>query len=118
MKFLEVNSILNPNQHGFRPGHSTIDVVANFTDDIYNAMNEGKCTLAVLIDFKKAFDTVNHNILIKKLYYLGIRNRTLDWITNYLTNRDQCTLANDNTSSHRLVTCGGASRFHSSFCVT
>ena len=106
MKFLEVNSILNPNQHGFRPGHSTIDVVANFTDDIYNAMNEGKCTLAVYIDFKKAFDTVNHNILIQKLYYLGIRNRTLDWITNYLTNRDQCTLANDNTSSHRLVTCG------------
>ena len=69
-------------------------------------MNEERCTLAVYTDLKKAFDTVNHSILIRKLYNLGIRCKILDWITNYLTDRGQRTLANDTISTSRNVVCG------------
>ena len=55
---------------------------------------------------KKAFDTVNHNILLKKLDKLGIKEINLKWIQNYLTNRSQCTLANGFLSTNKQITCG------------
>ena len=65
--FCNRNVILNENQGGFRKNHSTISTVASFTDNLYTAINNNKFSLATFIDFSKAFDTVNHEILIKKV---------------------------------------------------
>ena len=59
----------------------------------------------VYIDFKKAFDTVDHNILIQKLKLIGIRNNNLKLLTNYLSNRKQRTLANNTVSEIQNITC-------------
>ena len=58
-------------------------------------MNNNKFTIAVYIDAMKAFDTVNHSILLKKMFKLGIKGKLLDWVKNYLTERYQRTLANN-----------------------
>ena len=63
-------------------------------------------SIAVFVDLRKAFDTVNHNILCKKLEKYGIRNEVLTWCTNYLTSRKQKTLANNVKSESRDIVCG------------
>ena len=73
MFHLERNNLLEQNQGGFRKNHSTMDTIARFTNDIFEGINNRKCTTSVFIDLAKAFDTVNHNILLKKLNHLGIR---------------------------------------------
>ena len=85
--FLENTNVLCERQGGFRKGHSTTHSIADLTDDLFNNINGGKTTLAVFIDLKKAFDTINHEILIKKLNLLGIKGQTLNWLKNYLHNR-------------------------------
>ena len=68
--------------------------------------NDSNCTLATFIDLRKAFDTVNHAILLEKLKLLGIKKLTLKWISSYLSLRTQRTLANGYMSSELGVTCG------------
>ena len=63
-------------------------------------------TIATYIDLKKAFDTVNHNILLQKMSKLGIQNINLTWVQDYLTNRSQSTLANGILSPSNIITCG------------
>ena len=104
--FLEQNSFLSKKQNGFRKNHSTLDAVVNLTSDIYDSINKGKYTLAAFIDLKKAFDTVNHKILLEKLWYAGVKNSTLNWINNYLINRFQRTICNSTISGISSVTCG------------
>ena len=106
MNYLETNELLDKNQGGFRSGHSTIDTVAYFTDSIYKGLNNREYTLSTLIDLKKAFDTVNHSILINKLEKLGVGGNLLKWIQDYLTNRKQRTFANGSTSREGDVLCG------------
>ena len=76
------------------------------TDDIFSGINKGLTTLAAFIDLKKAFDTVDFTILLNKLHHAGIRQRTLQWCRNYLTNRLQRTVANNISSTEIPVTCG------------
>ena len=104
--YLELYDLLNQCQGGFRPGRSTIDTAAELTDDIMLQMNDSSCTLATFIDFRKAFDTVNHNILLNKLDRLGIHGKTFVWLTSYLYDRCQCTLANGIRSAQLPITCG------------
>ena len=104
--FCNNNNVLNENQGGFRKKHSTISTVASFTDNLYNAINSKKYSLAAFIDFSKAFDTVNHQILIKKISKLGLRGKTLNLISNYLANRSQKTVVNDVESNFENITCG------------
>ena len=80
--------------------------MAHSTDDIFLAMNENQSTLAVYIDLRKAFDTVNHIILIKKIEKLGLSASTVKWLTSYFTNRKKCTVANGTTSEKAVITCG------------
>ena len=64
---------------------STVTSIANFSDDVLRAMNEAKLTLAVFIDLRKVFDTVNHAVLLKKLKHLGIRGKILEWCVSYIS---------------------------------
>ena len=83
-KFWEENNFLTQNQGGFRKGHSTVSTIADLTDDLFKEINRGNTTLAAFVDLRKAFDTVNQNILCKKLEKAVIRSQILGWCTNYL----------------------------------
>ena len=105
-QFFENNNILDDKQGGFRPNHSTCNTTATFIDDIYTAMNNNEILIATYIDAMKAFDTVNHSILLKKAEKYGIAGQVLAWLRNYLNDRSQCTLANNIISTTEPISCG------------
>ena len=81
------NGCFSPDQSGFLRLHSTVTCLLKNTDDWYNGLDLGKLVGLVFIDLKKAFDTVDHDILCKKLEYYGIQQRELAWFKSYLSNR-------------------------------
>ena len=87
--YLDKSKHLFANQSGFRALHSVVTCLLNSTDDWYVNMDNGKYTAMIFIDLKKAFDTVDHDILLAKLRKYGIENVELTWFTSYLTNRKQ-----------------------------
>ena len=103
---LEMNGYLDVKQGGFRKNNSTINTVTYFTNDIFNSLNHRDYTLATYIDMAKAFDTVNHEILIKKLQKLGFIGKLLEILRNFLENRKQCTSVNGYVSNQENVICG------------
>ena len=100
--FLTSNNLLSKWQFGFRQNHSTTHPMVHFMNFITSSLNEKKFTLAIFCDLKKAFDTCNHDILIKKLSKYGIQDIELDWFKSYLQNRQQFVSINDSCS--RLLT--------------
>ena len=106
LNYVERYNLLNPNQGGFRLGYSTVETIGELTDDIAYNNNILNNTLVVYIDFKKAFDTVDHSIILNKLSRLGIKGNALKWLESYLSNRKQCTIANNITSDNLPITCG------------
>lgn len=87
--FLEKFNVIAKNQHGFRKNHSTTTAVFDCCYEIYNALNEHKCAIAVFMDMSKAYDRVCHNILLQKLDLLGMRGKAKNWLTSYLCERKQ-----------------------------
>ena len=87
--YLENNNILSPSQFGFRKNHATIHPMTLLDNFVSEALNNKKYALAIFCDLRKAFDTVNHTILLSKLEKLGIKNQELCWFENYLSNRWQ-----------------------------
>ena len=106
MKFFDANNILCDKQNGFRPNHSTTNSIIDLTNDLFNTINRGNVAMAIFVDLKKAFDTVNHKILLEKLNYMGIRGNILAWIENYLHNRYQKTICNSTLSELGRIKCG------------
>ena len=106
MKFVEDFDILYDFQFGFRKCHSTFMALASSVNHIVNALQFGKYSIGVYLDFSKAFDTLNHDILFLKLNHYGIRGIALDWIKSYMVNRKQYVMYNDNSSDIRSITCG------------
>ena len=106
MDYLDRHELLSPYQNGFRQGHSTVDIIYKLISDIDINNNTGLDTAAVYVDFKKAFDTVNHSILIRKAATLNLDLSVLNWLANYLDNRVQSTLINNLRSARLDVPCG------------
>ena len=104
--FLENTMYLSQHQHGFRKGYSTTSATAKFIDDIALGLDKGKYTTAVFLDIKKAFDTIDHKIIIKKLEHAGVGRKTLPLLANYLNNRKQCVLYNGYKSDVKTLTTG------------
>ena len=101
--FLEVNDILHPLQFGFRKKHSTQHTLISMTETIKKSIDNGKFECAIFIDLKKAFDTVNHTILLKKLEHYGIRGIPLKWFESYLLNRKQYVSINGYSSEELIL---------------
>ena len=104
--FLEVHNILYENQFGFRKKNSTAHSLIEITEKIKESIDNGMYGCGIFIDLKKAFDTVNHNILLTKLEHYGIRGSVLKWFESYLTNRKQYVFYNGISSDIASITCG------------
>ena len=89
IQFIEKNKILSKHQYGFRQNRSTELAITELVDKITKAIDRGEYTVGIFLDLSKAFDTINHGILIKKLEYYGIRGLSQQWFKNYLMNRKQ-----------------------------
>ena len=97
-QFLISNEILSNCQYGFRSRMSTVHAALELIESISTAIDNKKHCAGVFIDLKKSFDTVNHDLLIKKLFFYGIRGTANAWLNNYLTNRNQYVIADGHSS--------------------
>ena len=96
--YLQKHCLLDPYQSAYKMNHSTMTALLKITDDILDAIDDSDISLLIFLDFSKAFDTVNHKILIEKLKILGFQQETCEWIGSYLSNRYQRVVVGDETS--------------------
>ena len=105
-KFLSKCNILSENQYGFREKRSTAMALMQLVEDITQSIDNRQHTIGVFIDLKKAFDTIDHNILLDKLYHYGLRGNAHFWIKSYLENRKQYVQLENLASDYMNVVCG------------
>ena len=105
-KFLNDNNVLYPSQYGFRKLHNTSFATMDFLDNVANSVDNGEFAFGVFIDLSKAFDTINHDLLLTKLAHYGIKDNVLNWFRCYLTNRRQYVKWNNSTSDTLPISTG------------
>jgi len=91
------------NQSGFRRHHSCESVIQSVVNSWYVAMDRGDVVLAVFLDLRRAFETINRSLLIKKMIKMGITGNVINWFSSYLTNRKQVVSFKNTTSSEQIV---------------
>ena len=106
MDFFTGNNIISESQHGFVPGRSCSTQLLECLDRWTNALDQGKSADVVYLDFSKAFDSVPHQPLIRKLHALGIRGKILDWCESFLVGRRQRVVVNGSVSKWEPVKSG------------
>ena len=104
--FLGDHNILFNNQFGFQKNISTSVALIQITEKIKESIDNRKYGCGLFIDLRKAFDTVNHAILLTKMEHYGIRGTALEWFKSYLNNRKQYVYINGETSQLKDITCG------------
>ena len=105
-KFLTKYKILYKYQFGFRKHHSTIQALIEIVDNIITNLEDNKHVAGLYLDLSKAFDTVDHTILLHKLNHYGCRGTALNWFKSYLCNRKQYTKINETISNIKEINCG------------
>ena len=105
-KLLEKYSSLYKKQFGFRNSHSTNHALINITEKIKKSLDNNEYSCGVFLDFQKAFDIINHEILLKKLHHYGIRRITNEWFKSYLNHGTQKTKVNGSISEKIDITYG------------
>ena len=103
--FLNNNNIIYNLQFGFRQQYSTSHALINITENIRKALDDGNIGCGVFVDLQKAFDTVDHQILLAKLNHYGIRGVSNDWFKSYLSNRHQYVSINGYESGLAAINC-------------
>ena len=106
ISFLEKYKILYNYKFGFRSNHSTTLALIEVLDEIYKNLDQQNYVIGTFFDLSKAFDTVNHEILLQKLSYYGIRGIALSWIKSYLDNRQQYVSIDKTNSATKVVNYG------------
>ena len=108
MGFLDSNNILYKHQYGFRAKHSTIHPILHLINHCADANNKTpkEHTLSIFCDLSKAFDVIDHSILLKKLHFYGLRGIVNDWFRNYLTGRKQYVEIENTKSDTWQIECG------------
>ena len=104
--YLHLNKLLYRSQYGFRPDHSTELAVLELTDRALIKIDEKQLPIAIYMDLSKAFDTLDHKILLKKLSHYGISGNALRWFTSYLTDRKQYVEIDTIASTQQMITTG------------
>ena len=105
-EFLSLNKVLYDYQSGFRKNHSTDTCLSFLNDKIVKGFDEGLVTGMILIDLQKAFDTINHDILLKKLSIIGFSDHTVKWFQSYLSNRKFMVNLENSFSEVSNISCG------------
>ena len=106
INFIDKYNTLFNKQFGFRSGHSTDHAILCILDKIQSAVESGVFSCGIFLDLSKAFDTVNHSILLDKLEHYGICGVAKEWFSSYLRNRKQFVSINNTCSSYLDITCG------------
>ena len=104
--FFSKHCLFNESQYGFREQRSTEHAILDIVNKIQSNMDKGMFSCGVFIDLQKAFDTVNHSILLHKLSHYGIRGTVDDWFSSYLSNRIQTTQVGSHISRKESTLCG------------
>ena len=116
MKYFTENNLLYCEPFGFQKGHSPEHAILQLVEHRNQSFEKNEFTLGVFVDLSKAFDTVDHQILSKKLEYYGIAGNNLRWFDNYLVDRQQFASFEHNSTKKVRVTCDSnmrcSSRIH------
>ena len=105
-KYLSKFSMISDDQFRFRKGHPTSMALIHLYTKIAESIDQKKFSIGIFLDLAKAFDTVNHAILLRKLDYYEVRNIALEWFKSYLSNRTQQVHFLNSTSPAQQITCG------------
>jgi len=103
---LQKNSVLYQYQFGFRKNYSTSIALIEVVDSIIKYLDDSDTVVGIYLDLQKAFDTVNHEILLAKMKNYGIRGVIYNWFASYLRNRKQFTAIGNNSSAVNEIKCG------------
>ena len=106
LDFVTNNEIFSPYQYGFRPNRSTYMAINDLSCKITSDLDNKHYSLGIFLDLSKAFDTLNHDILLDKLYAYGIRGLANSWIKNYLSGRKQYVSYNNTNAAFNDIVCG------------
>ena len=106
LNYIERNNILNSCQYGFRKNLSTSHALLDQFQYLYDSLDDGNFVFSVFLDFRKAFDSLDHNILFSKLQHYGFRGTVLSLIKSYLSDRKQYSFVNGVSSGYCNITHG------------
>ena len=100
------NNMISSKQYGFRPGFTTSDCLIDLIEEITSSLDKGLYVISLFLDLSKAFDTVNHQILLNKLRYYGLQQSEYNWFQFYLSNRKQLVHSNSVASDTCFISTG------------
>ena len=106
VEYLETNKLLNKNQHGFRKGRNCLSQLLDHYDELLNTVSNSSNADVIYLDYSKAFDKVDHHILLQKLERIGITGKLYRWLECFLTDRVQQVIVDGVSSSFAIVISG------------